>query len=405
MTRHCTPPIPPPIPLSMTPVTVVVAPGLTQTFTAVGGKEPYLYEVQPGGAGGTIDPVTGLYTSPLVLGQDVIQVTDAELTIVTSTVDVVNPPLVLTPQLPTIQPGFTQNFSVSGGTGPYLWDVLPTSSNGFIDGNGVYQSGDIGFDTIVVTDFFGDTASTDITVNYPLYLLPQNAALAVNMTLPFGAIGGTPPYRYSLLEGEGAIDPDTGLFTSNQFKGLVRVQVIDDLQSTAEAAMLVSTPVELLCDILQREMELSNGRVYLWDQKIKAPTDQDLFIAVAVLNPKVFGNSRKSIPNDLGMVEVQSVNISAIVQIDIISRGPAARDRKEEVVMALNSTYSEQQQELNSFKIYNIPTTFVNLSQEDGAAIPYRFSISCRIEYMVSKTKGIPYFDVFEQVPEVTTET
>jgi hypothetical protein len=95
----------------------------------------------------------------------------------------------------------------------------------------------------------------------------------------------------------------------------------------------------------------------------------------------------------------------ATLSIDIISRSTQALLRKEEVLMALNSNYSEYQQEANSFYIGRLPVgaQFVNLSQIDGAAIPYRFNISINMQYFSRRIKPVDYFDEFSEVA-VTTE-
>lgn len=92
----------------------------------------------------------------------------------------------------------------------------------------------------------------------------------------------------------------------------------------------------------------------------------------------------------------------ATLDIDIISRGPEARDRKEEIILALNSIYAQSQQEGNSFYIGKLPPSarFVNLSNIDGAAIPYRFRISVNLQYAFVKSKAIDYFDTFSTVQE-----
>jgi hypothetical protein len=154
-------------------------------------------------------------------------------------------------------------------------------------------------------------------------------------------------------------------------------------------------------------MSIPNDHIYLWDQKIFQPSDSNLYIAVGVHSCKVFGNN-----NSPGIVmgdpdwslQFQSVNMMATLDLDLISRGPAARDRKEEVIMALNSVYSERQQDSNSFSIGRIPAgaRFQNLSLIDGAAIPYRFRISVNMQYTVTKTSAVDYFDDFEE-EEITT--
>jgi len=181
------------------------------------------------------------------------------------------------------------------------------------------------------------------------------------------------------------------------------IQVVDSLGAIASSQIMVGTPLLLFCDIIQKELGLANGRVYLWDQKIMQPTDSGLYVAVSVLSCKPFANTNSF--NGATGDAIQSVNMYALLQVDIISRGPEARDRKEEVILALESNYAQSQQEGNSFYIGKLPpgSQFVNLSNQDGAAIPYRFNISVALQYFFVKTKAVPYYDDFSAVA-VTTE-
>ncbi len=229
-----------------------------------------------------------------------------------------------------------------------------------------------------------------------LTLAPAKSALALGLTQPFGGLGGVEPYEYALIEGVGSIDSATGLYSSGNVLGEATVGVTDATGATAEADILVGTPLELFCDVIQNELNLEPGRTYLWDQEIRAPSDQGLFVAVGVLSCKPFSNIRRY---DANGNSVQSTHFNAMLDVSIISKGPEARDRKEEVILALNSHYSEAQQELNSFRIFPLSSAFVNLSQAEGAAIPYRFVISCALQYQVTKTKAAPYYDTFVVPP------
>lgn len=232
-------------------------------------------------------------------------------------------------------------------------------------------------------------------------------AIGINNTASFLATGGTEPYVYSVLPNGagGTIDATTGVYTSpaqvpvEVKKSYDTIVVTDDDGATAQLTMLVSDALGLFCDIISTYMSLS-GRVYLWDQKINTPTDEGLWIAVSVLSAKPFGNSNRF--NSSGQ-QVQSVNMLATLSVDVISRGPAARTRKEEVILALNSIYSQQQQELNGFYVAKISNQFVNLSQIDGPAIPYRFNISVNIQYAVGSNSAVDYFDDFEE-PVITKQ-
>lgn len=248
-----------------------------------------------------------------------------------------------------------------------------------------------------------------------LSLTQSLTAVSPNMIAFFLGIGGTEPYAYSVLPGGagGTIDSVTGEYTAPAVMGSTpqtlydTIEVTDSLAVTATALILVGNPLFLFCEVLQRELGLSNGRVYLWDQKIFQPADNDLYIAVSMPSCKPFSNVTKpamvaGVP-DWSQVE-QSVNMLATLDLDIISRGPAARDRKEEVILALNSIYAQSQQEANSFYIGKLPpgARFVNLSMIDGAAIPYRFRISVNLQYAFTKSKAVQYFDTFSDV-QVTT--
>jgi len=169
----------------------------------------------------------------------------------------------------------------------------------------------------------------------------------------------------------------------------IRVTDSSLVPQVATSKILIGTPLLLFCDIIQKEMGLADGRVWLWDQKIFQPTDSGLYIAISVLTCKPFGNVNY---NNLGGNQNAYVAMQATLDVDIISRGPAARDRKEEIVIALQSQYAQQQQEKNSFYIGRIPTAFKNLSNVDGAAIPYRFNISVAIQYAYLKVSPSQYF-------------
>lgn len=236
-----------------------------------------------------------------------------------------------------------------------------------------------------------------------IFLTPNTNAISRGMYTYFTAGGGTAPYVYSMANGGigGTVNPSTGLYTApSNLSGVDTVEVTDSLSNTAQASIIVGNSLELLCDIIQTEMGLSQGQVYLWDQKFNIPPDERLYVAVSVLSCKPFGNDTKF--NGDGTA-TQSTNFFALVSIDLLSRGPEARDRKEEVVMALNSIYSQSQQEINSFNVGVIPRGFNNLSMIDGAAIPYRFHIQVGMQYMVRKTKAVPYYDTFSPVA-VTVE-
>ncbi len=230
-------------------------------------------------------------------------------------------------------------------------------------------------------------------------------AVGPNITASFLASGGTGPYTYSVRSGGagGTINSSSGIYTAPATVGATPAQYIDIIQAVDTlgniglAQIMVGYPINLLCDIIQNQMGLAQGRVYLWDQKLFQPADNGLYIAVSIQRCKPIGSSNE---HDSNGNSIQWVSMYALVDLDIISRGPAARDQKELVILALNSDYSQYQQAANGFYVSPLPvgSQFTNLSNIDGSAIPYRFKISVAMQYQYTKTTAQPYYNSFQSV-------
>ena len=233
------------------------------------------------------------------------------------------------------------------------------------------------------------------------------SAVGYGITVPM-YVTGTPtaPVSYSVSPGGpgGTVSVVSGapIYTAPYANGVDVIQAVDATGKLASFKMRVGTPIHLFCDIIQTGMGLDDGRVYLWDQKINAPTDSGIFIAVSVMSEKFIGAGNRFDPT-LNQ-EVQSINVSSVIGIDLISRGPDARDRRDELIMSLSGNYAERQQELNSFKVSRLSNSFTNLSLLEGAAIPYRFHTEVQLQYFVTKKISTDYFDTFQTVQVVTND-
>lgn len=240
--------------------------------------------------------------------------------------------------------------------------------------------------------------------------LTQNfKAIAPGLTASFLGTGGTPPYTYTVrpLGAGGVIDPNLGIYTAPTLMNggqyvspkqlFDTIQLADNAGGIVTSQILVGNALFLFCDIIQTCLGLSNGRVYLWDQKMGQPTDAGLYVAVSMLQCKPIGNVNSFDGSGSNTNSDQFVSMWAQLQVDIISRDTEARDRKEEILMALDSDYSRLQQSANSFYIGKMPpgSQFVNLSSQDGAAIPYRYNIAVAMQYAVSKVVPVGSFITF----------
>ncbi len=231
-----------------------------------------------------------------------------------------------------------------------------------------------------------------------LSISPTTADVNANRTQTFVASGGTGPYTFSMVSGVGSIGSSSGIYTAPNSPGTAVIQVTDSAitPATVQATITVKNVLTRVCDIIQGFMGLNADQVYVWDEKIKIPTDTKIYITVAQATPKVFGTKREYVSAGGGLQEQITLQMACAFQIDIFGKTSEARDRKEEVLMALSSTLSQQTQEANGFYVAPQSTSFVNLSEIDGAAIPYRFTISVNVQYQVSKTPQVDYYDTYD---------
>jgi hypothetical protein len=177
--------------------------------------------------------------------------------------------------------------------------------------------------------------------------------------------------------------------------------------------------LKVVCDIVQQALGLADDQVYLWDQKITPPTDRRLYVAVAALGDRIFGTSTRYVPtptyltdeagnvltDELGnrlvwaldpnsLSEQVSQSIQTTFQLDIFSRSSEARDRRFEVVRAISLAASQALQLKYGVSIGMSPKAMVNLSEVDGAAIPYRFTITGQLLFTESSIPAaLGYYD------------
>jgi len=93
---------------------------------------------------------------------------------------------------------------------------------------------------------------------------------------------------------------------------------------------------------------------------------------------------------DNKIFEEQGIVSSESLQIDILSRTNLARDSRYKVLLALTSLFSQQKQEENSFRIFRIPTTFINSSVLEGGSKITRYTIRLNCYVGQSQRKEIP---------------
>lgn len=159
------------------------------------------------------------------------------------------------------------------------------------------------------------------------------------------------------------------------------------------------TTEKLIIDILAHEMTLTSSgataNIFTASQNFKMPNTDGLFVIVQCVDAVIMSN--RNTPQVVSAVfsETQNIVLSENVQIDLLSRNIDARTRRWEVLAALYSTYSQQVQEANNFRIFRHPTSFANTTEAEGGSYLNRFTtvFSCHVWY--NKQQAIEYYKSF----------
>ena len=151
---------------------------------------------------------------------------------------------------------------------------------------------------------------------------------------------------------------------------------------------------EYIVDIIRNDMGLDQQHIWIQSQNRKIPPNsQDLFVVVGCVDFKPI--SSKSYFDNTTNSERQVAYGRAQIQVDIFSRSNEARIRRAEILMALNSFYSKGVQDKKQFKIFELPSSFINLSGLAGGSDINRFAV--RFYAMISevKEKSSSYYEIF----------
>lgn len=159
-----------------------------------------------------------------------------------------------------------------------------------------------------------------------------------------------------------------------------------------------SEPLKVIADIIQTKMKLAAGRVMLYNQNYDIPKDDAIFIMVGEEDSYVFATSTNTGLNKDGVYEeINDAMIRSTVIIDVLSAGPEARERKHEIILALNSIYSQQMQEQNTMRIAQLPVGFVNTSEAEASQMLNRYTIKFNIMYKKKMSDTVDYYDTFNK--------
>ena len=149
-------------------------------------------------------------------------------------------------------------------------------------------------------------------------------------------------------------------------------------------------------------MNMPANSVWLRDLNRTIPNDNGLYIVTGLTSARTLSNTVEMKLIDSVESQVSTVQQLETIQIDIISNSINAMTRSHEVIMAMQSFYSQQVQEKYNFKIFRIPMLFTDTSAAEGGGILKRYTISIYCLVWYRKVKAMvttlgDYYDDFTQ--------
>lgn len=156
----------------------------------------------------------------------------------------------------------------------------------------------------------------------------------------------------------------------------------------------MNSTLDVIKQIIDEQMNMPVGRVFAYNSNVNLPEDSELFIPLYYAERKPIANNSKMVTTEQGVEEHQSINMVEDVIIALISRDTSARDRVQEVFLALNSYYSRNLQAVNKLHISWIGEAY-DKSFLEATSMLNRFDIRIRVFRSYEKINNIDYYDTF----------
>lgn len=162
-------------------------------------------------------------------------------------------------------------------------------------------------------------------------------------------------------------------------------------------------PLKVILDIVQTEMGLTSKQIAAAYQDYRIPSD-GLFVVGGYMGPSE-QVANQSYLDDATNQEVSESVFRHTIQLELMSMAPdnSARIRKEEMLMALRSSYSLRQQDKNFIGIAWLQGDITDATHQEGTTMLNRYVTTCSVNALHRKIKAADYLNVFPV--ELTTES
>jgi len=159
---------------------------------------------------------------------------------------------------------------------------------------------------------------------------------------------------------------------------------------------------KILRDIIKDSMSLTDQQIWLENLDFKISEQKGLFVIIQQTNSNSYSTTNRY-KEDVGQTKIQE-NITSLTReeylINIMSKDTSARTRKEELILALNSYKSQDEQAKYDFKISQIGN-MVNLSELEGSGMLTRYGLTISVLARYNLTRDVPYYDTFSDETKI----
>lgn len=160
--------------------------------------------------------------------------------------------------------------------------------------------------------------------------------------------------------------------------------------------------IDLLCQLMQAELDLSVEDVWIYNQRKKIPNTTGLKVVVAQVSQRPFSTQTVCDADDeVAFSEFQSVNVQETYRISLFSYDESAMKRNWEATVALASDLSQRLQEQFCFHIAPLTQPFQDVSFLEASANLFRQDVLVVTMRAYYKAKTIPYYDKFSIPPQI----
>ena len=153
--------------------------------------------------------------------------------------------------------------------------------------------------------------------------------------------------------------------------------------------------LDIIKQILDEEMNMPKNRVWAYNADVDLPKDSKLFIVLHYGQRKPISNTIKYKNTPDGLEEVQSMNVCEDVIVSLLSRNTEARDRAQEVHMAMNSTFARNLQAKENIHISILGDVW-DASFLEATSRINRFDCKIRVFKSYEKIKAVDYYDKYK---------